>query len=117
MDIQVSLQWFFNYWWTTHGQSQFRNLRVKPRSKRTGSGTIPGIIQLGVGVECYQYGGGLWRTWFDRDLGLSGRVLVRTGDGKIAQRLVKIDRALLRISSFWRRPKNARLLTLTRKII
>jgi aspartyl aminopeptidase len=71
--------------------------------------------RLGVGVECY--GGGLWRTWFDRDLGLSGRVLVRTGDGKIAQRLVKIDRALLRISSFWRRPKNARLLTLTRKII
>jgi aspartyl aminopeptidase len=31
------------------------------------------------------------------DLGLSGRVLVRTGDDKIEQRLVKIDGALLRI--------------------
>jgi aspartyl aminopeptidase len=92
----LTTRWFFDYWWT-HGQSQFRNLRVKPRSKRTGSGTIPGIIQLGVGVEYYQYGGGLWRTWFDRDLGLSGRVLVRTGDDKIEQRLVKIDGALLRI--------------------
>jgi aspartyl aminopeptidase len=73
------------------GHTDSPNLRVKPRSKRTGSGTIQ------LGVECY--GGGLWRTWFDRDLGISGRVLVRTGDGKIAQRLVKIDRALLRISS------------------
>ena len=46
----------------------------------------------------YSYGGGLWHTWFDRDLGISGRVLVRVGD-KIEQRLVKIDRALLRISN------------------
>jgi len=45
------------------------------------------------------YGGGLWHTWFDRDLGISGRVLVRVDDDKIEQRLVKIDRAVLRISN------------------
>jgi aspartyl aminopeptidase len=74
------------------GHTDSPNLRVKPRSKRTASGTIQ------LGVECY--GGGLWHTWFDRDLGISGRVLVRNGsDGKIVQRLVKIDRALLRISN------------------
>jgi aspartyl aminopeptidase len=72
------------------GHTDSPNLRVKPRSKRSAAGCIQ------IGVECY--GGGLWHTWFDRDLGVSGRVLVRSGD-KIQQHLVKIDRALLRISN------------------
>ena len=74
------------------GHTDSPNLRVKPRSKRTASGCLQ------IGVECY--GGGLWHTWFDRDLGISGRVLVRNSDtDKIEQNLVKIDRALLRISN------------------
>ena len=38
-------------------------------------------------------------TWFDRDLGMAGRVLVRTPDNPsvITHRLVKIDRPILRI--------------------
>ena len=34
------------------------------------------------------YGGGLWTTWFDRDLSVAGRVLVRQSDGAIAHKLV-----------------------------
>jgi aspartyl aminopeptidase len=41
-------------------------------------------------------GGGLWHTMFDRDLGLSGRVLVREGD-TIVSRVVAIHEPLLRI--------------------
>jgi len=73
------------------GHTDSPNLKVKPRSKRD-SGSKAGAKQ--VGVECY--GGGLWHTWFDRDLGISGRVLVRNGN-TIEQKLVKLDRAILRV--------------------
>lgn len=62
--------------------------RVKPESNRQKEG------YLQVGVECY--GGGLWPTWFDRDLGIAGRVYVAQ-NGKHVPKLVKIDRPLLRI--------------------
>eukprot|EP00842_Homolaphlyctis_polyrhiza_P000352 jgi/Hompol1/1317/HPOL_005578-RA len=64
-------------------------LKVKPRSRKDRLG------HLQVGVELY--GGGLWHTWFDRDLSVAGRVLVEKPDGTFDHRLAKIDRPILRI--------------------
>jgi aspartyl aminopeptidase len=79
------------------GHTDSPNLKVKPRSKRSPKSSK----SIQIGVECY--GGGLWHTWFDRDLGLSGRIFCRRRDENesstsfIEQRLVKIDRPVLRI--------------------
>ena len=64
------------------------NLRIKPRPD-TGRA---GVRQLGVEV----YGGPLLNSWLDRDLGLAGRVVVRTADGPQA-RLVRVHRPVLRV--------------------
>lgn len=66
------------------------NLRVKPISKIESQGWLQ------VGVETY--GGGLWHTWFDRDLGVAGRVIVKDEDGKgFTSRLVMINKPIMRI--------------------
>lgn len=73
---------------------------MKPISKSTSGGCQT------INVETY--GGGLWYTWFDRDLGIAGRVLVREqasaeasggngGSGKLQHRLIKINKPVLRI--------------------
>ncbi|WP_420435403.1 M18 family aminopeptidase [Candidatus Poriferisodalis sp.] len=66
------------------------NLRIRPQPD---SGTL-GYRQLGVEV----YGGALLNSWLDRDLGLSGRVVVRDSmSGDTATVLWRCDRALLRV--------------------
>ncbi|MEC9427501.1 MAG: M18 family aminopeptidase [Actinomycetota bacterium] len=64
------------------------NLRLKPVPDRGAAG----CSQLGVEV----YGGVLLNSWLDRDLGISGRLAVRDGDG-VRQVLIRDDRPLARI--------------------
>ncbi|WP_421119955.1 M18 family aminopeptidase [Aquihabitans daechungensis] len=64
------------------------NLRIKPNPDTASAGWQ----QLAVEV----YGGALWNSWLDRDLGLSGRVIVRV-DGALEERLFHCDCPLLRI--------------------
>ena len=53
-----------------------------------------GYVQLGVAP----YAGGLNTTWFDRDLGIGGKVLVKSREtGKIETRLVKLGWPIARI--------------------
>lgn len=55
-------------------------LKLKPVTK----GKKSGFVMLNI----EPYGGGLWHTWFDRDLSLAGRVLLRAADGSLQHRLV-----------------------------
>lgn len=46
------------------------------------------------------YGGGLWHTWFDRDLTVAGRMMIREEkDGSLSysHRLVRIQEPIMRI--------------------
>ena len=65
--------------------------KLKPKTKVRDGGGL-GIQQIAV----QPYGGGLWHTWFDRDLGVAGRVVVVDG-GKIEHKLVKIEEPILRV--------------------
>jgi aspartyl aminopeptidase len=65
------------------------NLRIKPQ---------PDLARAGwqlLGIEIY--GGPLLNSWLDRDLGLSGRVTIRTDRG-IQTRLVLVDEPVLRVA-------------------
>lgn len=70
-------------------------LKLKPISKIEKGGFLE------VGVQTY--GGGLWYTWFDRDLSVAGRVMVKEikEDGSVcySHRLVRVDEAIMRIPS------------------
>ena len=65
------------------------NLRVKPNPDVGRAG----YRQLGVEV----YGGVLLNSWLDRDLGLSGRVVVQNGVSQETL-LLKVDRPVLRVA-------------------
>ncbi|KAK1761007.1 putative vacuolar aminopeptidase [Echria macrotheca] len=65
--------------------------RLKPTSTKPNNN---GYIQLGVA----QYAGALNETWWDRDLSVGGRVIVRDPEtGKTAVKLVKLDWPIARI--------------------
>ncbi len=60
--------------------------------------TKAGFLEVGVST----YGGGLWHTWFDRDLTVAGRVVrkLSTAEGEEAaysHELVRIQQPILRI--------------------
>jgi aspartyl aminopeptidase len=62
------------------------NLRIKPNAAASNFG----YRQIAVEI----YGGALNNSWLDRDLGISGRLIL--ADGSIA--LVKVDRAIARVT-------------------
>ncbi|MBC8364451.1 MAG: M18 family aminopeptidase [Actinobacteria bacterium] len=64
------------------------NLRITPNPDRSAHG----VQQLGIEV----YGGALLNSWLDRDLGCSGRLAVRDGDGH-RELLVRLDRPIARV--------------------
>ena len=65
--------------------------RLKPISTLS---TKAGYVQLGVAP----YAGGLNNTWWDRDLGIGGRVLIKDNEtGKIDAKLVKLGWPIARI--------------------
>ncbi|KAK8191163.1 aspartyl aminopeptidase [Phyllosticta capitalensis] len=73
-------------------------LRIKPVSKRQADGFLQvGVETYGGGVTILTLFVGLFHTWFDRDLSIAGRVLVKTADGSFEQKLVKVDRPILRV--------------------
>ncbi len=70
------------------GHTDSPNLRVKQHPDRFVSGWQVVALQ--------PYGGAWLNSWLDRDLGISGRLSVRTGDA-IDHRLIRIDEPILRI--------------------
>ncbi|GMN64622.1 hypothetical protein TIFTF001_033677 [Ficus carica] len=64
-------------------------LKLKPKSASSKAGYLMVNVQT--------YGGGLWYTWFDRDLTVAGRVIVRSKNGSFLHKLVKVKKPLLRI--------------------
>lgn len=66
-------------------------LKLKPQPELKSQG----YWQLGIEV----YGGALLNPWFDRDLGLAGRVTLRDADGTLTSRLVDLREPLACIPS------------------
>jgi aminopeptidase I len=76
----------------TAGHIDALTAKLKPISKKS---VTEGYVQLGVAP----YAGALSNTWWDRDLGIGGRVMVKTSNGTVESRLVKLDWPIARIST------------------
>jgi aspartyl aminopeptidase len=70
------------------GHTDSPNLRVKQHPDRFVAGWQVVALQ--------PYGGAWLNSWLDRDLGISGRLLVRDGNA-LQQRLIRIDTPVLRV--------------------
>ena len=88
--------------WSTETESgaatPFRVVGAHAESQNLWIKTRPDLARAGwqlLGVEIY--GGLLFNSWLDRDLGLSGRVAVRARGG-VETRLVMIDEPVLRVA-------------------
>lgn len=64
-------------------------LKIRPVSKKEKAGYVM--------VNTETYGGGAWPSWFDRDLGLAGRVILKRGADQYESKLIHIERPILRI--------------------
>jgi aspartyl aminopeptidase len=64
-----------------------------PKLKPISSLEKDGHVMLGV----VGYGGGIWHSWFDRDLTVVGRALVKDARGVVSPRLVNVQKAIARI--------------------
>ncbi|XP_076927639.1 putative aspartyl aminopeptidase [Bidens hawaiensis] len=67
-------------------------LKLKPVSK------VSKGSYLEVGVQTY--GSGMWHTWFDRDLTIAGRMIIKEGKGdgaSYSHKLVRINEPIMRI--------------------
>ncbi|KPA80643.1 putative Aspartyl aminopeptidase [Leptomonas pyrrhocoris] len=63
------------------------NFLLKPHTKS------PSTKYQRVAVQCY--GGGLWHSWFDRDLTVAGRVVISRDH--LEEKIIKIDKPIMRI--------------------
>ena len=75
------------------------NLRLKPNGLYLSQGYLMGSIET--------YGGVLMNPWFDRELGLAGRVAVRDARGERTLRLVDSNRAVCTVPSPSRKDKSS----------
>lgn len=72
----------------THTDSP--NLRIAPNSW-TKNGNVEKL-------HLQKYGGGLWNTWFDRDLSLCGKIIYKDND-IVKTKLIRIEESLFNIPS------------------
>ncbi|XP_015771929.1 PREDICTED: aspartyl aminopeptidase-like [Acropora digitifera] len=87
-ELKSAARKFINF--VNNSPSPYHGMKslVKPNSKKNSNGYQQ------VGVECY--GGGIWATWFDRDLKVAGRAMIKK-EGKLEHHLVHVKQPIMRV--------------------